>query len=464
MSKIKFEKTVPESVGISSRGIMEFVKRLEEYDLDMHSILIMRKSKLVFEGYYAPYGRNSLHRMFSVSKTLTAIAIGMMVFDRDIDLDDKICDYFPEFRPEGGFHPYLEETTIRHMLMMTTPHDGTAYDKFASTGWVKSFFVKTPTHRPGTVFSYDTGASHVLAALVEKRSGRPLVEYVRDKGLMISDSAYFIPDGDGVSQGGSGLLALPYDLLIMADMLMNGGVSNGNRILTAGYVQDMTSFQNPNHAKGYFPAEQQGYGYHLWRTQRNGFMMYGLAGQLAVCFPDKDLIFVTTADLTDRKGGIQVIFDTFFKEVYNTTDTENEVVDLSVLEKNLRVKPMACKEKHDIDRIFEFDDNNPGLRALRIVTNSKNGTVNLEFSDGIQSIGFGFGRLRFGGFSKYNCPYAASAEWCNENILIVKVNLIGECTGKIFLELSFKDGGVTAFMRNTEETLFREFDGFAQSK
>ncbi len=464
MIKMKFEKAAPESVGISPKGIEGFIKRLEKDELDMHSILIMRGGKLVFEGYYEPYGKNSLHRMFSISKSLTSIAIGMMIFDRDIGLDDKICDYFPEFIPEDGVHPYIRETTIRHMLTMTTPHDGTTYDKYSGKGWVKSFFTKTPSHKPGTVFSYDTSASHVLAALVEKRTGKRLIDYVRDKGLMISDEAYFIPDGEGVSQGGSGLLALPYDLLIIADMLMRGGVSGDKRLLTAGYVQEMTSFQVPNHAKGYFPAEQQGYGYQIWRTQRGGFMMYGLAGQLAVCFPEKDLIFVTTADLTDRKGGIQRIFDAFFDEVYDTLDGKLEPSDLPALEKGLAVMPLENKDTYDIDKIYEFTDNKPGLKAMRIVANSDSGSINLEFSDGIQSIGFGFGELRFGGFVKYNCPYAASAGWCGENILIIKANLIGECAGKIFIELSFSGSEVTVFMRKTEETLFNEFNGFAQSK
>lgn len=465
MTKLKFEKAAPESVGISPAGIVGFLNRLERDGLDMHSVMIMRRGKLVFEGYYAPYGRKSLHRMFSISKSLTAIAIGMLIDEGRLSLDDKICAHFPEYVPSEGAHPYLEQTTIRHMLMMTTPHNGTTYDKFSGKGWVKSFFVKTPTHKPGTVFSYDTSASHVLAALVEKLTGKKLADYVREKGLPISDEAYFVPDGEGVSQGGSGLLALPYDILAIADMLMRGGVSDGRRLLPEGYVREMTAFQVPNHAKGFFPAEQQGYGYHVWRTQRGGFMMYGMAGQLAVCFPDKDLIFVTTADLTDRHGGIQRIFDAFFDEVYDTLDCDFESFDLSDVEKNLRVKPLMSLDTYEKDEVFEFENNSMGLKALRVTAGKNSGALDLEFEDGIQTIGFGFASMKFGGFVKYNCPYAASAGWSGENVLIIKANLIGECAGKIYIELSFnEDGGLTIFMRKTEETLFGEYNGFAQSK
>ena len=102
---------------------------------------------------------------------------------------------------------------------------------------------------------------------------------------------------------------------------------------------------------------------------------------------------------------------------------------------------------------------------MRVTAGKNSGALDLEFEDGIQTIGFGFGSLKFGGFVKYNCPYAASAGWSGEKVLIIKANLIGECAGKIFIELSFcDDGGLTIFMRKTEETLFSEYNGFAQSK
>lgn len=168
MNKRIFEKTAPERVNINSDRIINFLNRLEKDELDMHSVLILRSGKLICETYYAPFTRETLHRMFSITKSLVSVAVGILADEGKVNLTDPITRYFPEYEPKEGFHPYIAETTILDMLMMTTPHNGTTFDKYRSYDWVETFFVKTPTHRPGTIFSYDTSASHVMAALVEK--------------------------------------------------------------------------------------------------------------------------------------------------------------------------------------------------------------------------------------------------------------------------------------------------------
>ena len=113
-------RATPEATGVPSKAIFNFIKRLEDYQIPMHSLLLARQGKLIYEGYYAPYQGDTLHRMFSISKSFTSIAIGLLVQEGRISLDDRIIDYFPEKLPEEA--SLIAQMTIRNMLMMQTCH------------------------------------------------------------------------------------------------------------------------------------------------------------------------------------------------------------------------------------------------------------------------------------------------------------------------------------------------------
>ena len=155
--------TFPEAAGISASCIIDALREIDIREVSMHSFLLCKDDCLVAEGYYAPVKKNDLHRMFSVTKSFTSIAIGLLQEEGRLSLDDSIVKFFPEYVPNASeAHPWLLATTIRDMLSMRSCHASTTYDKFSSkTDWVKSFFTVAPTHKPGTVFHYDTSSSHL---------------------------------------------------------------------------------------------------------------------------------------------------------------------------------------------------------------------------------------------------------------------------------------------------------------
>ena len=140
-----FEKTLPENVGISSASIKRVLERLDKKDVPMHSLLIMKDDKLIFEKYYAPYTADTLHRLFSVSKSITAMAIALLQEEGKLSFDASITDYFPEYTDENT-HPWIRQTTIRNMLQMRTCHASTTYKVDMKSDWVESFFKVAPTH------------------------------------------------------------------------------------------------------------------------------------------------------------------------------------------------------------------------------------------------------------------------------------------------------------------------------
>lgn len=312
--------TFPEVTGISASCIMDALREIDTRGISMHSFLFCKDNCLVAEGYYAPVKKNDLHRMFSVTKSFVSIAIGFLQEEGRLSLDDSIVKFFPEYVPNTSeAHPWLLATTIRDMLSMRSCHASTTYDKFSSkTDWVKSFFTVAPTHKPGTVFHYDTSSSHTLCALVEKLTGMKMLDYLRNKVLNeigFSKEAYCLTDGFGVSMGGSGLMATSRDLMLFALLILNNGKLNGKQYISADYIKESTSFQTATCVTGPVPSESQGYGLQFWIGEHNSIVCYGMGGQLAILLPEYNTAIVTTADTQGYQGGNQVIYDAIFRHI-----------------------------------------------------------------------------------------------------------------------------------------------------
>ncbi len=312
--------TFPEAKGISASCIIDTLSEIDIRGISMHSFLLCKDDCLVAEGYYAPIKKNDLHRMFSVTKSFVSIAIGLLQEEGRLSLDDSIVKFFPEYVPNTSeAHPWLLATTIRDMLSMRSCHASTTYDKFSSkTDWVKSFFTVAPTHKPGTVFHYDTSATHTLCALVEKLTNMKMLDYLRNKVLNeigFSQEAYCLTDGFGVSMGGSGLMATSRDLMCFALLILNNGKLNGKQYISANYIKEATSFQTATCVTGPVPSESQGYGLQFWVGEHNSSVCYGMGGQLAILLPEYNTAIVTTADTQGYQGGNQVIYDAIFRHI-----------------------------------------------------------------------------------------------------------------------------------------------------
>ena len=312
--------TFPEAKGISASCIIDTLSEIDIRGISMHSFLLCKDDCLVAEGYYAPVKKDDLHRMFSVTKSFVSIAIGLLQEEGRLSLDDSIVKFFPEYVPNTSeAHPWLLTTTIRDMLSMRSCHASTTYDKFSSkTDWVKSFFTVAPTHKPGTVFHYDTSATHTLCALVEKLTNMKMLDYLRNKVLNeigFSQEAYCLTDGFGVSMGGSGLMATSRDLMCFALLILHNGNLNGKQYISADYIKEATSFQTATCVTGPIPSESQGYGLQFWTGEHGSIVCYGMGGQLAILLPEYNTAIVTTADTQGYQGGNQVIYDAIFRHI-----------------------------------------------------------------------------------------------------------------------------------------------------
>lgn len=489
-----FKQGTPEDMGIRSADIKAFLDELEEKHIIMHSMMLVRGGKVLAETYYKPYTSTDLQRMFSVSKSFTGIAIGFLADEKKLDLDDPITKYFPEKIPEGGVHPFTEQITIRHMLTMTTAHERTTFGGAKGKDWMGSYFTVTPTHLPGTVFSYESSASCVLAALVERMTGLTLLDYLRSRfldAIGFSKNAYCMQTPDGYSHGAAGLMCTTYDLAKVAWILMHAGAWQGVQYIPRWYAKEAVQRHSDNVVKGQTLEEQQGYGYQLWMTRHDGFVFYGLGGQLALCLPKEDLMLITTADTTEYPEGTQAIYDAFWRNIYANLDGDISISDstaadgaaaagrVAVTDRDIApVKDASPSASVSADReadrtvktslidylaarevphealtcVPEIDDeclkhwyacgkNGLGLNRLRLTLSGDTGVLELERDGGCEALQFGIGHLMCGSFLGKDIQ--ASGTYRDDNSFFIRCRISGEYIGTLLLILVWKNGSMT---------------------
>lgn len=313
-----FQNAKPEEFGIPTEAVEKLEAAYQRLGVRMHGYMLIGGKKILAERYWEPYHVSEKHRMYSVTKSFVAVAVGLLIKNNMVKLTDRICDYFPEKLPEEGAHPWCREMTIEDMLSMRTCHEATTFKVYGGEDWTESFFRVKPTHVPGTVFNYDTSSSHVLAALVEKLTGMKMLDYMRKEmldELGFSKDAYIIPDPVGVSQGGSGMMSSLRDVACVAYVCNHLGMVDGKEVLPTDYMRKAISCQVPTDLQPNLD-EQMGYGYFVWMPREEGFVFYGMGGQLAVCFPKLDFIYMTMADTIGSPAGLQLIYDCFYHTVY----------------------------------------------------------------------------------------------------------------------------------------------------
>lgn len=474
---LTFEKSSPEETGIPGECIIRFIDRLQKRQIPMHSLLLMHHDRLVFEGYYAPLTAHSLHRMFSISKSFTSIAIGLLADEGRLSLEDPVIKYFPEKLPDkDSIHPWVARMTIKDMLMMRTCHASTTYKLDMSSDWVASFFTTQPTHPPGTIFHYDTSAAHTLCALAEKLTGQDMLDYIKEKLhiLGFSEESYMIKDPFGVSMGGSGLVALPIDMMKFGYFIAHRGLVLGRQLLSPSYIDMAVSPLTASCVTAPLPSEAQGYGLQFWRNERNGFTCYGMGGQLIIFLPDYELICVTTADTQSIQGGNQQIYDALYEEllphiqeqVHTPDETAKNALGRAL--SSLALKPLESSLPKNLHagsgRTYYVQNEASDFQSFSVLLTENAGTLSFTYKNTPCSISFGIGCMQTGAFPIYNLWYAASGAWLFDGTLLIRAHVIDAYVGVVQFQLSFQDDSLTIFMTKKEESLFHEFNGHLYCK
>jgi len=489
----------PESVGISSEKILQYIDILEKSNLNNHDLIIAKGDTIIFEKYWAPFHKDFYHRMYSVSKSFVSLAVGFAEQDGLLNLDDPISKYFPK-EMENQTDENMRSQTIRHMLMMSTAKTPTSWfaaktDERYKDDRVKFYFSNSnPQSRPsGTIFQYDSTGSFVLGALVERLTGKRFMEYLREKmfrKIGVSEDARCMTCPGGHSWGDSAVLCTSLDLLKVARFVLNKGKWNGEQILNEKYCIDASSLQIQNNHKGNITLSRHGYGYLIWRTRNNSFFFFGMGSQFAVCSPDSDMIMVYNGDNQGiEETSNDIIFDNYFDLIESTAQDaplpENEAAYQALSERTANLKLSVANGQffsptaETVSGVcYAMNDNPMGITELQLDFDGSKGILKYTNEQGYKELSFGLGHNEFGDFPeegysdeigsvavpghKYHC--AASAAWIEESKLRIKVQIIDKYFGILDIIIGFRDDVLGLYMDKTAEDFLWNYVGFAGGK
>ncbi len=487
--KLQYER--PEQVGVRSSDIEKYIRHLESKSFITHDILIMRKGKVIFEKYWKPFSHDFLHRMYSVTKSFVSLAIGFLEQDGLIALDDPISKYFPD-EIKNQTDENMINQTIRHMLMMATAKRNEGWFDARTDDRVRFYFEnKRAESRPsGTVFDYDSTGSFVMAALVERLTGKDFIDYLREKlfdKIGVSKEAYCLKCPGGHSWGDSALICTAEDLLRTAMFCMNKGRWNGEQILNEEYMTAATSTQIDNDTFVGNHRDEFGYGYQFWSCRDdNTFCMLGMGNQIALCVPDKDMILIYNGDNQGINGSHTVIELGFLDMIANNASDEPLPTDDAAYEslkkytdtlKLFAVKGnKTCAMRDKINGVtYKMDENPMGITRMRFCFEGDKGVLYYTNTQGDKEIAFGMGYNEFGKFPQlgysdivgsqkgdrlYGC--AASAAWVTDYQLFMKVQIIDTYFGILSINFGFRDDGkLGVYMEKVAEDFLSEYEGFA---
>ena len=287
-----FVRATPESQGISSDLFAALLRELDaSKDTEMHHFMALRHGKVICECNFAPYPKGMWHITHSMCKSITGMAIGMLIEEEKLKLDENIYDIFPDhinafskiFRPVS---------TVENLLTMTSGITFNESGIVSGNDWLGSFLNASVNGKPGTEFQYNSLNTYVLSAIVTKRTGETLTEYLTPRlfGPLGITKYYWETCPKGITKGGWGLFLCAEDMAKLGQLYLQRGKWNGQQLVSEYWIEISTA----RHLKT--QNDTYGYGYQLWMEQRPGSFEYnGMLGQNVIIYPDMDMVLVTNA-------------------------------------------------------------------------------------------------------------------------------------------------------------------------
>ncbi len=309
-------ESTPEAEGIFSEAILRFVNAIENSSTEPHSFVLVRHGKIIAEGWWSPYRADLKHTLYSTSKSFTSTAAGFAVAENRIHLTDKVLSYFPEFTPDT-ISPWLQELTIEHLLTMTVGQDPdpTAAIVSRDSNWVKAFLATPIKVQPGTRFLYNSMATYMAGAIVQKVTGESLLSYLTPRLFepLGIEGADWETCPAGYNTGGWGLRLKTEDMAKLGLLYLQKGVWNGKQILPREWVEKATTahiMQYPELPQTVKDSSDwlQGYGYQFWRCRNNAFRADGAYGQFIIVMPDQDAVLAMTAETPDMQDELNHVW------------------------------------------------------------------------------------------------------------------------------------------------------------
>ena len=307
-----------------AKAMDDFFEQAAADSMDIHSVMIVRDGNVIYSRWQSEGVDTVSHVLHSVSKTFTATAVGLAIDDGKLALTDKVIDFFPDKLP-ADVSNNLKAMTVRDLLTMTCGHDEEPTgQREEGADWVQAFLAHPVVHEPGTFYLYNSLGTYMCSAIVQKVTGEKVVDYLDARLFqpLHIDKPKWEESPQGINCGGWGLYLKTEDLAKMGQLLLQKGKWNGQQLVPAEWVAEMSKKQvesiNPGTrmedaaAKGMTKETSdwmQGYGYQMWRCRPGCFRADGARGQYIIVVPDKNAVIAITSDNGNLQGELNLVWE-----------------------------------------------------------------------------------------------------------------------------------------------------------
>lgn len=439
----KLPRTWPEQQGLASSAMLQFVEALERQIHEVHSFMLLRHGSVVAEGWWSPHGRDDPHMLFSVSKSFTATAVGLAMSEGYFAIDDSVLAFFADEAP-AAISDHLAAMCVRDLLTMTTGHAVDTWGYMlerSDSNWIKGFFEVPVLHAPGTHFLYNTGATYLLSALVQKTTGMKLIDYLEPRlfePLGISNATWE-ESPQGINSGGIGLSVKTEDIARFGQLYLQHGRWRDQQLLPEGWVEAATSIQVSNGNVAVGSDATQGYGYQFWRCLHGAYRGSGLFGQYCIVMPEQEAVLAITSgiDVFDADQLLDLTWKYLLPAMQPDALPDDADAQHALASKlsNLTLPPVQGQAGSPLlskisGRTYAVDTNDLGLETLALKFAEGGCTVSIKTAAGEQTIPCGYGTWQRGQTDVFNerwmtapMPIATSGAWTAEDSFTMVVRL-----------------------------------------
>ncbi|HWD19737.1 MAG TPA: serine hydrolase [Verrucomicrobiae bacterium] len=405
----KLPRSSPEAQGVASAGILAFLEAIGKSRHEFHSFIMARHGQVIAEGWWTPYRATAPHMLYSLSKSFTSTAIGLAVTEGRLAVEDPVIKFFPDKAP-SAVSENLAALRVKHLLSMSV---GQAQDSIPiickEQDWVKTFLSLPIAHPPGSVFLYNSGATYMLSAIVQKLTGQKVVDYLRPRLFEPLNVASVTWETCplGINTGGWGLAIQTETIAKFAQLYLQNGLWNDRQLIPAAWVHQATTakIQQPAPPGGdleklkLISEWHQGYCYQFWRCTHHGFRGDGAFGQYAIVLPEKDTVIAITSETADMPGEMALIWEHLYPAIKDAPLAPDAAAHIQLQEALAALAlPLAAGE---IDsplvqtlsgKTFKLEPNDSGFESLAFAAGPQSCTITLRDASSAYPISCGIGK------------------------------------------------------------------------
>lgn len=373
-------RSSPEAQGVDSAALLGFIEAADKKINSMHSFMLVRHGQVVAEGWWTPYDSQAPHSLFSLSKSFTSTAVGLAIAEGKLSLNDEVLKFFPDDAPAKP-SDNLKAMRVSDLLRMSTGQQSEPA-RTAKEPWVKTFLAHPVPFKPGTHFLYNTSATYMLSAIVQKATGSTVLDYLKPRlfAPLGIENPRWEASPQGITVGGYGLSIRTEDIARFGQLYLQKGKWQGKQLVPQEWIEAATARQTSN---GSNPRSDwdQGYGYQFWRARHGAYRGDGAFGQFCIVMPEQDAVIALTSGVGNMQAVLDLVWDKLLPALKTESLAANDEARTKLEQKlkGLSLPPLtgsAAAVKVG-GKTFEFPANDRKLESITLQSEGEAGPVTL---------------------------------------------------------------------------------------